>query len=226
MTSKTFKVINMQNNDSDTIKRTEKNIELAFTAVMTEYSCIRDAALSRDKYRSSIINFFLLLLSASISALDYILSMRFFYIFLIIAIIFATLGMLYFFHTNLNNYLISYEHNVLRKQAENLIFDASERSGKKGSYKVLQWQGYYKNCISKKRKMDGITIAFTLGLVGALPLLGSIAFICIYFLSIPLSTLHAYDYVYIIIACLFVIGLFAASIQAVISGLSVLIKLE
>lgn len=194
-----------------------KSIELAFNAVLKEYEAIREAALSRDQYRNSLMNYFVALLSAAILVLDYIISSNLFFVFLAFAVLISTLGLIYIFNGKLNTYLLSYEHSVLRRQAEDLLRKAEAITGTGNHHKVMQWQEYYRDLTFEKHKWDGRLNLLTFGLPGTLPTLGSVAFFFGFFVVRAPGQLQPIETVFLVLSTIFVTALILVSFQAAIA---------
>jgi hypothetical protein len=194
-----------------------KPIEFAFQALITEYQSMRETILSRDQFRSTLLNYMVALLTASLIVFDSILANRLFFSFLIFSIMFSALGSVYIFNSKLNTYLLYYEHSVLRKRLEDAIKRAGEIAGTEFEYKVWQWQEWYRRLTLEENKFDGTMNLLSFGLPNIVPILGSLGLLFAFVYLRPLSQSTAVEIILVITASLFDL-VFIVSIQAGVSG--------
>ncbi len=195
-----------------------KTLEFSFQAAITEYQAIREATLSRDQYRNSLLNYLILVITGMLIALEFIINAEAYFSFLIVAILIAGIGLLYIFNSKLNTYLLFYEHTILRQQIEDVISTAGERANRKYKYKALQWQEFYRNLTLKQHKVDGVMNVLSFGLTGSIPFLVAIGCILIFFAIRPTTPLSNMEIVLLVIASVFIVSLLVMTLHASISG--------
>lgn len=98
----------------------KKLTDLAFQALVVEYTSIREASLSRDQIKGSLENFMMLVLTGAVIALPTIISQQQFLLFPIFSIIFSNIALAHLGKTWRVSDLAAYEEQ-LRLRLINLI---------------------------------------------------------------------------------------------------------
>lgn len=195
-----------------------KPLEFAFQALITEYQSMRETILSRDQFRSTLLNYMVALLTASVVAIDFIVTNELFFSFLIVSIIFSALGSVYIFNSKLNTYLLLYEHAVIRKRLEELIRRAGDIAGTHFEYKVLQWQEWYRKLTLEEHKFDGVMNLLSFGLPNIVPILGSLGFSFVFVYLRPVRQYTTLEVGLVALAVVFNALFIISAIQAGVSG--------
>lgn len=195
-----------------------KSLDFAFQATITEYQAIREATLSRDGYRNSLLNYLILIITGMLVVLDYITTSQAYFAFLIVSIFVSAIGILYIYNSKLNTYLLFYEHTVLRRQLEDIISKTAQQSNSHPRWKVLQWQEFYRNLTMKQNRFDGFMNLLSFGLTGLIPPLASLGSIAIFYFIRPATQLMRFEFILLVISVVFFAALVVLSIQTSVSS--------
>jgi len=129
--------------------KTTQAIDLAFQALLAEYTAIRDASLSRDQILGGLENLLMIILSATVVSIPEIINRQLFIVLPVLSLFLSGIVFARLNQSRLNWELAQYEKDVLRKNlsdffritGSSMIVDFVEN--------LWQWQAFHRNQLRK-----------------------------------------------------------------------------